>query len=148
MNHPRLHFVAMLIFVVGFVAAGSGWMPLLNSTQRNRPSWSICGQEMCSCLPTEITQPLCPLCETTELQSDHDDTTVKTDNPKRLPKDSHLDDARFASQAGCASLFLGFLFGARMQCAAVSQVSIRYAIDQSTQPCGPPHEIPTPPPRC
>lgn len=143
MNNQRLHFAAMLIFVIGFVAAGSGWMPLLSSTQRNRPSWSICGQQMCSCLPTVQSEPLCPLCETTDPQSDHN----KTDNPKRLPKDSELDDARFASQSGCAAIFLGFLFGSRVFNALISMDPIRYTIDQSTQPRGPTFDIPTPPPR-
>lgn len=38
-----------------------GWNPL--TSLERRPEWSVCGQDLCACLPLPVAEPACPLCE-------------------------------------------------------------------------------------
>ncbi len=152
MRHNHLQFVAMAFFVTGFVLAGSGWSLVLSSKIQTRPDWSVCGQDMCSCLPSTSIEPYCPLC----LVNDSDDSdgsscsntdTKPTNTPKRVPVSDRFEIASAASQAGCASIFLSFVFGARQSETLPARDSIAYLISQDDVPLDPIADLPTPPPR-
>jgi len=145
----------MAFFVTGFVLAGSGWSLVLSAKMQSRPDWSVCGQDMCSCLPTTAIEPYCPLC----LLDDDDDSigtgdsscsdtdTQPTNTPKRVPKSNRFEVASAASQAGCASIFLSFVFGARQSETLPARDSIAHLISQDDVPLDPFADLPTPPPR-
>ncbi len=149
MRHSHLQIVAMAFFVTGFVFAGSGWSLVLSAKMQSRPAWSVCGQDMCSCLPTTAIEPDCPLCIVDENADTgySDSPSTPTDNPKRMPKSSRFEAASIASQAGCASIFLSFVFGARQSNALASPASIAHLISQDDAPLDPVRDLPTPPPR-
>ncbi len=138
----------MLLFVVGFVGAGSGWAPLIVRKIQGRPAWSLCGQEMCSCLPIKTiveTEPDCPLCVSTpEKPPLH---ASLADNPKRLPRTEKFQAIADASQAGCAGLFLSLILGWRPPESGIASARGRIAIDQDALPGVPTRDLPTPPPR-
>lgn len=149
MRYNHLQFVAMAFFVAGFVLAGSGWSLVLSSKMQSRPDWSVCGQDMCSCLPTTAIEPYCPLCIADENadSSCSDSESTPTNTPKRMPKSSRFEAASMASQAGCASIFLSFVFGARQSNTLSSHASIAHLISQDDVPLDPARDLPTPPPR-
>ena len=157
MRHKHLQFVAMAFFVTGFVLAGSGWSLVLSSKMQSRPDWSVCGQDMCSCLPSTAIEPYCPLClvdddDGTVGESSCSDSDANTDTQqntprKRVPKNERFEVASTASQAGCASVFLSFVFGSRQSQALWAHDSIARLISQDDVPLDPLADLPTPPPR-
>jgi len=61
MRLPTVQFVATAVFALGFVLTSSGLSHVLRIVLDDRPEWSVCGEDMCSCLPTEMPED-CPLC--------------------------------------------------------------------------------------
>lgn len=155
MGQNRLQYAAMLFFVTGFVLAGSGWSLVISAKMQSRPDWSVCGQNMCSCLPSASIEPYCLLCvlDDNDNLDDSDDTSCAstdsspTDTPKRVPKNDRFEVVSTASQAGCASIFLSFVFGTRQSNAISHSASASHTITQDNVPVDPAYDIPTPPPR-
>lgn len=149
MRHARLQFAAMSFFILAFVLAGSGWSLVFAANSQGRADWSVCGQDMCSCLPTTKIEPFCPLCliDDTDESSCSNSDPEPTDAPKRLPKSDRFEAASSASQAGCASIFLSFVFGARQIEASVARVPSAHLIAQDDAPTDPHSDLATPPPR-
>ena len=160
MRHQRLQFAAMAFFVAGFIFAGSGWSLVLAGKMQNKPEWSVCGQDLCLCLPPAATplpadepdEPKCVLCvddtpqSTLGMRSD-DSAPTPTDPPKRVPKNDRFQAASMASQAGCTSIFLSFVFGTPRPDRSTSIDALVYAIDNDKLPADPTRDLPTPPPR-
>lgn len=46
---------------MGLALVSSGWGPAVSRMLSSRPSWSVCGQSLCRCVPLDL-QPTCPLC--------------------------------------------------------------------------------------
>lgn len=152
MRHERLQFVTMTIFVMGFLLASSGWSLVLSNSMLTRADWSTCGQEMCSCLPTTMMEPDCPLCLLKEENGESVDasacqSTTPTDAPKRLPKEGKFESVRFAAQTGCASLFISLVLGFNNNDSFVDLDSAKHLIVQDHLPLDPIADHPTPPPR-
>lgn len=150
MRHTHLQFVAMSIFVTGFVLAGSGWSLVLAGKMQHKAAWSVCGQDMCSCLPSaDDIEPYCPLClldDSTE-SSCSDTQPIPTDTPRRVPNTKRFEAASAASQAGCASIFLSFIFGSPAETKQLRQASSAYIINNDDVPSAPADDPTTPPPR-
>jgi len=136
----------MSLFVLGFVLTSSGWGPLLALGSQNRPDYSVCGQEMCSCLPFTPSDSDCPLCISNddETKSCSDE---QSETPKRLPSTKRFDSISDASQAGCACVFLSLVLGHRVRQFTFVDPSQRARIDQDRVPLDPLRETPAPPPR-
>lgn len=151
MGHNRLQLAAMAIFVAGFVLAGSGWSLVLTGKMQNKADWSICGQDLCSCLPTTATEPFCPLCivgDDGKIESACSGSeSTPTDSPKRVPQNKSFEATSTASQAGCASIFLSFVFGTRQSDRLGDNSSSTDLIGQDNAPLEPLIDRPTPPPR-
>ncbi len=142
----------MTIFVMGFLLASSGWSLVLSNSMLTRADWSVCGQEMCSCLPTTKMEPDCPLCLLKEengvtSNADSCQSTSPTDAPKRLPKEGQFESVRFAAQTGCASLFITLVLGFNPSNSIVDIPSGKHLIVQDHLPLDPIADHPTPPPR-
>ncbi len=138
----------MILFVLGFIAASSGWGPLLALGLQGRPDYSVCGQDMCACLPPTPAEPACPLC----LTKDDDapscaESSKQTPSPKRVPRNDRFDTMSDASQAMCMSLFLSLVLSHRGSAALTSEAAAAFRIDQHRVPRDPLRDIPLPPPR-
>lgn len=151
MGQNRLQFAAMSFFVLGFILAGSGWSLVISMNMQGRPEWSVCGQDMCSCLPSTTITPYCPLCVVSDKQSTNqscdNSESSPTDTPTRIPKNARFEAASTASQAGCASIFLSFVFGTRHSGNLDHKDSAGHLITQDSIPLDPIADLPTPPPR-
>lgn len=148
MQSSRIHFAAMTLFVLGFVLSSSGWGPILAFGMQDRPSYSVCGQEMCSCLPVTPLEPACPLCVTKEDDAAGcSDKPEPTQNPIRLPRTEKFDAISDAAQAGCSCVFLTLVLGCRVKRDWLFAPAARISIDQDRIPPDPLADSPTPPPR-
>lgn len=154
MKSERLHFAAMTIFTIGFVLSTSGWGSLVALGIQSRPSWSLCGQEMCSCLPTIQAQPDCPLCIADPSDGTADNaastcsnTDEPTPTPKRLPRTERFDSISTAAANSGAMMFISFVFAARVSTDWSLAPIATIGINQDRAPCDPPSDLPTPPPR-
>ncbi len=148
MKSTRLHFAAMTIFTIGFVLSTSGWGMLIAYGMQGRPSYSVCGQDMCLCLPTTVAEPVCPLC----VAGDNDDPACSTkDEPaptrKRLPRTDHFDSISTAAASSGAMMFISFVFAARTSTDWSLAPIATLGINQDRAPRDPPSDLPTPPPR-
>lgn len=148
---PRLHLAAMTLFALGFVLSTSGWTPVIVLGLQHRPDYSVCAQDMCSCLPTtSTTAPDCPLCPTA---TDPDPTAACTDQPtptdapRRLPNTQRFDTITDAAHAGTAMLFLTLVIGFNRPPIIADASLARHAIRQDRAPPRPPADTPLPPPR-
>lgn len=150
----------MVFFVTGFIFAGSGWSIVLAGKMQDKPEWSVCGQDLCLCLPPAATpsptnkpdEPKCVLCVDDAPPAaldmlNNDSTPTPNDPPKRVPKNDRFQAASMASQAGCVSIFLSFVFGTPRPNRSASTDSLVYNIDNDELPADPARDLPTPPPR-
>lgn len=139
----------MTIFVIGFVLSTSGWSMVIAYGLQGRPSYSVCGQEMCSCLPTTPAEPHCPLCvaDDDDNASGPANTEDTTPTRKRLPKTDRFDSISNAVGNSGACVFLSFVFAERTKnnwsLAPIATISMM----QDRAPRDPPNDLPTPPPR-
>lgn len=145
----RLHLAAMTLFALGFVLSTSGWAPVIALGLQHRPTYSVCAQDMCSCLPTATTKPDCPLCPigTDPGQTDAcaQPTPAPTDTPRRLPNTERFDAMSDAAHAGTAMLFLVLVIGLNAPSTIADASSVRHAICQDRAPPRLPSDIPLPP---
>jgi len=150
-NNP-LQFYSMAIFVMGFILASSGWSLVLADGFKSKADWSVCGQDMCSCLPTNAAEPYCPLCVVEDSESANgstcsDSPAAPSDTPRRVPNTKRFQAASSASHAGCASLFLSFILGSRDRVLTIQMITNRSVIRNDECPNDPLRDLPTPPPR-
>lgn len=137
---------------MGFILASSGWSLVLADGFKSKADWSVCGQDMCSCLPTDTVEPYCPLCVvddsgSTENSSCSVSSKTPTDTPRRVPNTKRFQIASTASHAGCASLFLSFVFGSSDRDTTVPMITLKSMIRNDVCPNDPLLDLPTPPPR-
>lgn len=149
MKTDRLHFAATLLFVMGFVLTSSGWAPLIMLGMQHRASYSVCGQDMCACLPTDAAEPDCPLCLVSDdgTKSPCASESAPTDNPRRVPNTERFEAIADATQAGCTSVFLVLIVGLHRVTTSTAPTRALYVIDQDRVPINPAQDIPAPPPR-
>ena len=149
MKHDQLQLIAMAFFVTGFVLAGSGWSLVLTRAMEDRPEWSLCGLELCMCTPTTAAEPLCPLCEVAgDAATEECTDEPPTNNGRRsMPKGPRYEAAMAASQSGCASIFLSFVFGSKADAHLSVRPNAHQLIVQDDRPMNPTRDLPTPPPR-
>ncbi|MGV6814463.1 MAG: hypothetical protein ACWA5W_05550 [Phycisphaerales bacterium] len=154
MRKPSLYLAMMSFFVLGFVLASSGWSLVLGDLFKHKAEWSVCGQDMCSCLPSAIDpademEPDCPLCLLADEQSvtNTHAPSAPTDSRRRLPKNDRFTAAFAASQAGCTSIFLSFIFGLTNESTWIPRYNAHRLIASVNRPDDPDSDLPTPPPR-
>ncbi len=149
----RIHFVATALFVLGFVLAGSGWSFVLSTMMNQRPSWSVCGQEMCSCLKPIDDEPACPLCEAglmdpSEMDSGCDSDSEPTTPTRRLPKsDASIDALGGAGNSAMVAFFVGTMVSRMNADLGLVAQRVQIAITNDRVPWSRGVELPTPPPR-
>lgn len=145
MRNQQLQFMATLLFTLGFVLAGSGWSFVLSSFDRDRPSWSVCGQAMCSCVMPTAEEPACPLCVSGLMDPDERESDAPI---RRVPKNDDSIQALGGAGANVAiAFFVGTMIG---QSGSVSVVGMERSSVVAENDCVPRSrglELPTPPPR-
>lgn len=145
MRIQRFHFVATIFFACGFVLAGSGWSFVLSSLMNDRPSWSVCGQDMCSCVkPTVETagEADCVLCELGLMDSS------KSEPVRRVPKNNKSVEALGGAGSNIAiAFFVGTMMGRvdTLSFVDADRAVIVAVNDRVPRSCS--VEFPTPPPR-
>ncbi len=147
MRTQRFHFFATALFSIGFVLAGSGWSFVLSSMMTARPDWSVCGQDMCSCVKPTIETPDCPLCEAGLM--DQAETMHDSAQPtKRVPKNNASVEALGGAGTNIAIAFFVGSMLARIDSShlgSADRVVIETLNDQVPRSRG--LELATPPPR-
>ena len=147
MRRHRFHFLATALFAIGFVLAGSGWSFVLSSMMTVRPEWSVCGQDMCSCVQPTIEMPDCPLCEA-ELMDPAEMADGSSQPTKRLPKNNASVEALGGAGTNIAiAFFVGTMMGRvdSSTLAGADRTVIATVNDQAPRSRG--LELATPPPR-
>jgi hypothetical protein len=157
MRSDRIHFVATAIFALGFVLAGSGWSFVLSTMMNQRPSWSVCGQEMCSCLKPIDDEPACPLCEaglmdlsemTSDIASDCSSDESSQTPVKRVPKNNKSVEALGGAGSNVAiAFFVGTMIARSNADLGLDAQRVQIAITNDRVPWSRGVELPTPPPR-
>jgi hypothetical protein len=153
MRTDRIHFVATAIFALGFVLAGSGWSFVLSTMMNQRPSWSVCGQELCSCLMPIDNEPVCPLCEVglmdpSEMDSDCEPEGESNAPLRRVPKNNASINALTGAGTNAAiAFFVGTMMGRMGVEIDVNQTQSLIAVSNDRVPWSRGLELPTPPPR-
>ena len=147
MRTQCFHFLATMIFAIGFVMAGSGWSFVLSSMANDRPEWSVCGQDMCSCVNPTAEAPGCPLCEAGLM--DRDDMADDSGEPvRRVPQNNKSVEALGGAGSNIAiAFFVGTMMG-RVNCLTLDgadRVVILATNDRAPRSRG--IELVTPPPR-
>jgi len=143
MRTQRFHLVATAMFAIGFVLAGSGWSFVLSSMTNDRPEWSVCGQDMCSCLKPTAAEPDCPLCEAGLMDQGDSDGPAR-----RVPQNNESVEAMGGAGANVAiAFFVGTMMGRADHSGFIGadQVVILATNDRAPRSRG--IELATPPPR-
>lgn len=147
MRSDRIQFVATAIFALSFVLAGSGWSFVLSSMMNDRPEWSVCGQDMCSCVMPTDAQPECPLCEAGLM--DPADMDCDSNEPvRRVPKNNKSVEALGGAGTNIAiAFFVGTMMGRGdgLSMGSADRAVIVATNDRAPRSRG--IELPTPPPR-
>ena len=157
MRSARIQLIATTIFALGFILAGSGWSAVLTSMLDGRPSWSVCGQEMCSCVkPSEFT-PICPLCDgavdQTTLLGSCDIASItepeQSSQPtRRVPKNNDSMNALGSAGTSAAiALFVGTLISQSNASHDLNTQRDQIAATNIQTPRSRGLDLPTPPPR-
>lgn len=147
-NRDIIAWIACCVFSIGFVGASSGWTWMLARLGDDRPSWSVCGQDMCACVPTTPTAPECPLCELgLSGGAGCSSQASVSGTPNRAPILRTMSDA---DDAACSMMVAVFVVIAAQQKHALNAVSepSRWSIAQSDRIASAFIWVPTPPPRC
>ncbi len=111
----------------------------------DRPEWSVCGLEMCSCVPTVESEPACPLCEA------GDDGLGGEQEPgapvRRAPIMQTMDSVGYASSSMLISAFILISIGQGHGFDAHWDFDGWVVSDAWRLERGPTIGVPTPPPR-
>ncbi len=147
MRTQRFHLAATMLFAIGFLLAGSGWSFVLSSMANDRPEWSVCGQDMCSCVMPTADAPDCPLCEAGLMNPE--DMADDSGNPvRRMPQKNKSVDAMGGAGANVAiAFFVGTMTGRvdGLSLTGADRVVILATNDRAPRSRG--IELATPPPR-
>ncbi|MFK7758864.1 MAG: hypothetical protein AB8C13_02830 [Phycisphaerales bacterium] len=158
MRNDRLHLIAAGFFACAFVLAGSGWSSVLSSLIDQRPSWSLCGQDMCSCSKPTAAQPACPLCEAglmdpadmlTDQMISEDGCTPRSIAPvQRVPKNRvQLNAVTDAGSTACVAMFIGMMLKGQRSDLILDINNTSMMIVNDRLPAFGALDSPTPPPR-
>jgi hypothetical protein len=141
-----LALVCCWIFSIGFVASSSGWGWMIVQMVDDRPDWSVCGLDMCSCLPTGPIEPDCPLCETDYAEPCAEDGL--TERPaQRAPFMKNMESVEFASSSMLVSAFV-LISTCSKDTELVAWNEGQWSVDRMCRVTrGPVIGVPTPPPR-
>ena len=142
-----LAWVGCWVLCIGFVGASSGWTWMLARWGDDRPAWSVCGQDMCACVPTTPMEPECPLCELGETGSAGCSAETGSQVPERgAPILRTLSDA---DDAACSMMIAVFVLFAGQQHATTNRYenATGWTIEESNRLASLPIGVPTPPPR-
>ena len=112
----------------------------------DRPEWSVCGLEMCSCVPTVEAGPACPLCEVGDAGSElgGDQSGVPS---RRAPIMQTMDSVGYASSSILISAFILISVGQDSCVDAQWDLGGWVFADAWRLERGPAIGVPTPPPR-
>jgi hypothetical protein len=153
MRVPTVQCVATAVFALGFVLTGSGLSHVLRIVLDDRPSWSVCGEDMCSCLPTAMPED-CPLCALggvgvmgfgERVCSGEGDREAPV---KRVPKHDETVKAIDGAVSASASMLYLSMFVWRGRGLDVGSDGLgRWALVETDDPGSRAIGVPTPPPR-
>ena len=150
MKKSRSQFVAMTLFILGFLCVNSGWGPVIAIWASGRPAWSLCGEDLCLCVEPTENEPTCPLCVAEFIQDTSCTSALTTKpqpKPKRVPRNPHEDALTKAGELGSMSVFIAFAFGIPIRSAdTLDTHAIRFTEPDARLALNQP-DIPTPPPR-
>lgn len=150
MRRITLDKLTLAFFAIAFALVNSGASGLLVSMMDARPAWSMCGQELCSCVPMEPGEG-CPLCALGLM-----DTTSQAcpgETPRRAPlkKTPKPGDAVTsidgAVTAMSAALYIGVTLTGSPSVQPDFKASGRWGIDHRRTPRTDAIGPPPPPPR-
>ena len=143
MRTEHFHLAATTIFAIGFVLAGSGWSFVLSSMANDRPEWSVCGQDMCSCVMPTAETPDCPLCEAGQMDP------AGTDEPvRRVPQNNKSVEALGGAGTNISiAFFVGTMMGRVDSSGFVGADRVVIFATNDRAPRSRGIELPTPPPR-
>lgn len=156
MRSDRFQLVATAIFALGFVLAGSGWSFVLSSVMNNRPSWSVCGQEMCSCVKPTAEQLACPLCDGSAGQTaligscttDLAESEPEQSPTRRVPKNNKSVEALGGAGTNIAvAFFVGTMMGRVETTGFADADRVVHVATNDRAPRSRGLALPTPPPR-
>lgn len=143
MRTQRFHFVATMIFAIGFILAGSGWSFVLSSMDRDRPEWSVCGQDMCSCVMPMAGGPDCPLCEAGLM-----DPLDSEEPVRRVPKNNKSVEALGGAGSNIVvAFFVGMMMGRADASVFIDADRVVILTTNDRAPISRGLELATPPPR-
>lgn len=150
MKKPRSQFVAMMLFITGFLCVNSGWGPVIAIWASGRPAWSLCGEDLCLCVEPTENEPDCPLCVTAYIADSICTSTNEPKpqpKPKRVPRNPHEDALTKAGELGSMSVFIAFAFGLPTRPSdSIDTTATRFIEPDARLALNQP-DIPTPPPR-
>lgn len=153
MRNDRLHLIAVGFFACAFVLAGSGWSGVLSTLMNQRPEWSVCGQDMCSCVKPTDDQPSCPLCEA-GLMDPADMVADETcgsgaDTPvRRVPKNNDtLDALNLAGSSAAIAMFVGTMLSSNQHTSIDADTRVVMLVDNDRIPRSQSLDCPLSPPR-
>ena len=150
MKKPRSQFVAMMLFITGFLCVNSGWGPVIAIWASGRPAWSLCGEDLCLCVEPTENEPDCPLCVSdliTETSCTSTNEPKPQPKPKRVPRNPHEDALTKAGELGSMSVFIAFAYGLPARpCDSIDTTATRFVEPDARLALNQP-DIPTPPPR-
>jgi len=148
---PSVQFVATALFAIGFALVSSGASGVLALALDARPAWSVCGQEMCACVPVAPEkEPACALCVIGERTGGPSACAEGTrDEPvRRVPKPlDEMDAADHAVQALGSALYLSLVVGVPGGAFAIPDRAGALALTRDPDPGSLCMGVPTPPPR-
>lgn len=150
---PAFRLFCAWLFAAGFVLVSSGWGPAFSRMLGGGPSWSVCGQALCECLPVELPDD-CPLCAIGEAMPGQTQQTCSKDQPRVDParlliRRTNTESAMTRLDSASQTMLVGcFLIGLRTS-AGVTNADVHAGIapfDVAT-PRSTQRDVPTPPPR-
>lgn len=148
MRLPSLQFVATAVFALGFVLVSSGATSFVRVLMNDRPSWSVCGEDMCSCTPVDAVEPFCPLCEIKDGSVSGCPGESDGEPVRRVPKsDSQIDAMGSAASIMGSALFVTLVLGTREKDTMRDLGSDRWSVAVCEAPDSRSVGVPTPPPR-
>ena len=153
MRVPSVQFVAVAVFSLGFVLTSSGLSGVVRALLDDRPAWSVCGEGMCSCVPTDggLDCPLCALggAGLMDLGSCTADEACETEPPvRRVPKtDETMRAVDGAVSSSASMLFLTLVVWRGRGGVLVPGAGGRWVVARVRDPGTRGIGVPTPPPR-
>lgn len=149
---PSVQFVAMAFFALGFALVSCGASGVLALALDGRPGWSVCGQDMCACVPVSLPaeDPACPLCVLSEDPATPGVCALgERDEPvRRVPAwRDEMGAADHAARALGSALYLSLVVALRADATPGASSGRVLACTRDPDPGSACLGVPTPPPR-